>query len=64
MESKYTQSQSKLQDPFQRELIKQFNCLNANLWEIRNNMAIIAAQVQALCPEPNLSFFKKKNLNE
>lgn len=34
-------------DPFQRALIQQLQWLNANLWEVRTNLAIISNKMEA-----------------
>lgn len=36
------ESKERLKDPFQRALIEQLQWLNANLWEVRTNLAIMS----------------------
>ncbi len=41
-------SKEELNDPFQRALIQQLVWLNANLWEMRTNLAIVANKMDDL----------------
>lgn len=36
------ESKERLEEPFQRALIEQLQWLNANLWEVRTNLAIMS----------------------
>ncbi len=44
-------SKEELPDPFQRALIQQLQWLNANLWEVRTNLAIISNKMDDLRPK-------------
>ena len=39
--SKYEPKAEDIQDPFQRELLQQLKWMNANLFELRNNVAMV-----------------------
>lgn len=44
--SKYEPKADDVPDPFQRELLQQLKWMNANLFELRNNVALVADWVQ------------------
>lgn len=44
--SKYEPKAEDIADPFQRELLQQLKWLNANIFELRNNVAIVADWIQ------------------
>ncbi len=44
--SRYEPKAEDVQDPFHRELLQQLKWMNANLFELRNNVAMVADWIQ------------------
>ncbi len=44
--SRFEPLEQGIHDPFQRELLQQIKWLNANLFELRNNVAMVADWIQ------------------
>lgn len=44
--SKYEPKAEDIQDPYQRELLQQLKWMNANLFELRNDVAMVADWIQ------------------